>query len=809
MQSLVLASTPPQHAPSRPRRTTSGSAGSVVAFRDNTTNADPTGSLSRGNSASFMETHVGMGSWRSLSARMSTSTKTAEPSPPLPHTRSIPKSASYVKVEGFNAPADDTLASSPPLSPGRDIGRASSLLSRQLSVDNMTTTTTTLTRPIPSSGSLSTLAERLEAQVMHGEAAIKPSFPASSTTAHPTPTTDDPLLRQLSSQYPVFHEPLVARAFAIARTGHYGNQPAFARCAGAATIIAELGADEVAVAAALLHDVLERSMFTEPQLREKLKSDEAVELVKRISHMAYVCQKYRGAKNTTALDGTASQKDASLAHGPSGVASHLVDMLVAQGPPRALLVRLAVALQEARALEASSRTAQHRGWAGAAPPPTAAASRVARRQRAAAEALEVWAPLANRLGVWSVKAELEDRAFCTLRPDAYAELRERLEEAQEPTRLVALVDALRAQLQAAGVEYIDLSGRPKHLWGVWRKMQVKGYSAERVRDVRGLRVIVKSREDCYLALRAVERAWAVVGESKNYIKAPKANGYQSLHCVADPGDGHLVEVQIRTDKMHYLAEYGAEAAHWRYKEKKSDVESTTTAAALPPSPPLPLSSLHTNGNTSHNRETNWAKFMTSLHVVRDKKCRPSGSPSGDQSLASILASMDGGAMSSSDEDSPSPSHPLSRGLGTSPGNNRRTFQEYIAASGQCPVPPEEERALVAVVAGGSFSVAELPAGTTVSQLLRSCSSGGGNSTTAIANATVSTPTPTLSAVVNRHVVEAREVGSMVLRAGDVVELYAEQQQVLPPPPVRTPCVSGNMLPIAGLTKKLAMADLSS
>ncbi|KAH7619931.1 hypothetical protein Ndes2526B_g05175 [Nannochloris sp. 'desiccata'] len=773
--SAPLASTPPQHTPSRPRKP---SGNGVVAFRS--TDNNEVGSYPHGSS-SVIESE----SWRSGLSRNSASV--AASGQTIAPTRSLPKSASYVKVEGFEAPGGETATTgtSPPLSPGKDTNRAPSLLSRQLSVDNLST----LARPIPASPALASLAERLEAQVQ-AESAVKPAS-VQSRTAEVTKKPDNTLLKQLQGQFAVFSEPLVIQAFSIARAAHqlHADNPrgeaAFARCAGAAVILAELGADEVAVAGALLHDALDRTMFSEPQLRDMLRNDEAFELVQRVSHMGYICQKYRSASNSTALKNTA--KDPSAAAGEFGVASHLVGMLVAHGPPRALLVRLAVALQEARVVGTASAGIPRPSWGSHA----VASDRAARRHRIAAEGLEVWAPLANRLGVWSLKAELEDRAFRTLRPAEYAELRDRLEAVQEPTKLVALVDALRAQLQEVGVEYLDLSGRPKHLWGVFKKMETKGYSADHVRDVRGLRVIVKTREDCYLALRAVEKAWGMVGESKNYIKAPKANGYQSLHAVADPGDGHLVEIQIRTDKMHYLAEYGAEAAHWKYKER-----AVASSAAAPSIAAIAGSAKDGGVGIGAAREANWAKFMTSQHVLLDKKCRPSGSPDGDQSLASILASMDGAVGGSSPEvENPTVGAPASGNAnaapGTSPGSSKgRTFQEYIAASGQRPTPPEEQRSLVAVVAGSAFSVAELPAGTTVGQLLKYCGAEGG------AGAPLSRSS--LHVVVNRHV---ETEYSTVLQAGDVVELYADTSTTPAP-------ASGNVMAVGSLSKKLKNADLN-
>lgn len=740
--SVPLASTPPQHTPSRTRRTTSTG---VVAFRSTASEGDPTGSVPHGTS-SIAEAD----SWRSLPNR---STPRNEQSS-LAHTCSVPKSVSFVKVEGFDAPSKDAVSTSPPSSPSID--RAASLLSRQLSAENLGS----LLRGPSSQSPIRT------EQPPKIKTARAPSF---SSWSSPSSGEHAGLLRHLQSRFPVFSEALVVRAFSIAKLAHCAptedtspqvdGDRAFSRSAGSAAILAELGADEVAVAGALLHDVLDCTSFTESELQGLLKHQDTFDLVQRVSHLQYVCHKYRTAGNTTALSaGNVPQR---------GVALHLVSMLVALGPPRALLVQLAVALQDMRT-SAPTRSGMPAYLSNHG---VGESKDQLRHRRNAAEAIEVWAPLANRLGVWSLKAELEDRAFRTLRPAEYAELRERLESVQQPTRLVALVDALRVQLQTAGIDYVDLSGRPKHLWGVWRKMQAKGYSAEKVQDVRGVRVIVKSREDCYRALRAVETAWNLAGPTKNYIKDPKPNGYQSLHAVADPGDEHLVEIQIRTDKMHYLAEYGADASHWRYKEGGC-LNSTST------------------GETGLAREANWAKFLTSQHVARDKKCRPSGSPSGDKSLESIIASMDdaiqGGSASSSEE-----------GLTTasvSPGSNTgRTFQEYINASGQRPAPPsaEESRTLVAVVAGSSFSVAELSTGTTVGQLLRSCGAE-------LAPRTV-------------HVMVNRQMQSdvtMTLCSGDMVELYMEPAPAPTIVPSFTKVAQGNMMPVGALARKLSSATVN-
>jgi hypothetical protein len=750
--SVPLGSTPPQQGSSRLRRNPSPG---VLAFR-NTTSSEET-QLSTSTSRSYTS-YLDSGSWRSPLGRTVSSNGT-DSRPPLSHTQSIPKSARFVKVEGF--PETSSGSGSHTQSPTvQTLPRAPSLLTRQLSHDNLGVS------PPAKSPSTSSLAHLEAAYGASPTVEPKPVTRPLSLPRRPAAPSPSAILAALQNRYPVFWEPLAVRAFHIAFHAHahdtnigdaaLGEAP-FSRAASAAAVLAELGADEVAVAGALLHDVLDRTMLVESQLRTMLGSDETLELVKRVSHLGYVAQKYRASINGGAAASTTSRMSsgAKLTE-PNAAATQMVNLMVVNGSPRALLVRLAVALQDARWLDS-------RGGVAGTPPATAAA-REARRLRAATEALDVWAPLANRLGVWSLKAELEDRAFRALHPAEYHELRERLEAAQEPTQLVNIMDRLRSQLQDLGVEYLDLSGRPKHLWGVWQKMRNKGYAGtDRVRDVRGLRVIVRNREDCYRALRAVETAFSVSGTPKNYIKAPKPNGYQSLHAVADPGDGHLVEIQIRTDKMHYLAEYGAEAAHWRYKEGARGTQSGSS------------------GGTA--REANWAKYEVSQAVALDKKVRPSGSPSGDQSLASIMAAMDSALLASSASHGDSPTDGAAATAAPSKG---RSFEEYIAVSGQHPAPPgESARALVAVVVGGTFSVVELEPGTTLHGLLERCGRPLAPETDGLMIGPLS--------IVNRQ--EETDLAA-VLQPGDVVELYPAE---VPSPRTRTSRpqapMRGNMVPL--------------
>ena len=386
--------------------------------------------------------------------------------------------------------------------------------------------------------------------------------------------------------------------------------------------------------------------------------------------------------------------------------------------------------------------------------------------------MNVWAPLANRIGVWSIKSQLEDLSFSCLLPTEHDVLARCLRQAQEPTTLVKLMDGLRAALQDTDTDYLDLTGRPKHLWGVWCKMQKKGYSAEEVQDVRGLRVIVSSREDCYKVLRAVETSWKVVGQPKNYIKDPKKNGYQSLHVIADPGDGHLVEIQIRTDKMHYLAEYGAHASHWKYKEAAKAASKEVREQT---------------GDSSISREANWAKFETQKHVSIDQKFRPSGSPTEDKSLERIMAAWKEQTAKKAtmpEHDDPQPSNANSK-------MNNKPFHQYIQESGQVLLPPDEDaRVVVALVNGGTFTVETVAQGTTVADLLSGSASA----------------TPSSRHAETRVIVNRREVADhdALLKNGDAVEVHYTA--------VIAPTVSqGNLMPLrgslGGLTSKLRQVSM--
>ena len=189
------------------------------------------------------------------------------------------------------------------------------------------------------------------------------------------------------------------------------------------------------------------------------------------------------------------------------------------------------------------------------------------RENAARDTMDLFAPLANRLGVWQIKWELEDLAFRCLEPDAYKNLARQLDEKRvdRETYISNVVQLLRAELAGAGIAG-EVAGRPKHIFSIWRKMQGKGVGLEDLFDVRAVRVLVDDVKACYSVLGLVHNLWTPVPrEFDDYIAKPKANDYRSLHTAVVGPDGKVLEVQIRTHEMHQHAELGI-AAHWRYKE---------------------------------------------------------------------------------------------------------------------------------------------------------------------------------------------------------------------------------------------------
>ena len=325
-----------------------------------------------------------------------------------------------------------------------------------------------------------------------------------------------------------FAEPLLA--------GHAldTGEDAMAHADGVAAILAGIGAAPAMQAAAYL--VYAGDWLQRPD--EVVAKAFGPSYASLVGHTRRLVQIQRAARSATASGDAAVQAEQT---------ERVRKMLLAFSHDlRVVLLRLASRLQTLR-------------WH--------AAARIDCPQDVARESRDVFAPLANRLGIWQIKWELEDQAFRFLQPGDYRRVAKELDETRSARE--SAVQALRRQVAALLASHglkAEVQGRPKHLYSIWKKMQGKRLSFDAVFDLLALRVIVADVDACYAALARLHERWPPIGEEfDDYIAKPKPNGYQSLHTVVRGDDGRAVEIQIRTRAMHEHAEYGV-AAHWAYKE---------------------------------------------------------------------------------------------------------------------------------------------------------------------------------------------------------------------------------------------------
>ncbi len=351
---------------------------------------------------------------------------------------------------------------------------------------------------------------------------------------YPTLSIDALLEHDIPAVHSKAGHELVAHAYQVAELAHEGQkrssgEPYVQHCLAVSNILAELGLDAPTLAAGLLHDVLEDTTYTREQM-EKEFGKEVLSLVEGVTKLGQ-------------FDHLDSQ--AARSYDEHQLESLRKMFLAMVDDPRVILIKLADRLHNMRTL-------------GALP--------VERRQRIARETLELFAPLANRMGIWQIKWELEDLGFRYQYPEKYHEIAQLIDE-QRPVReeyLNRVSLKLQERLKAEGVN-AEISGRPKHIYSIWKKMERKG-SFEQLYDVRGVRVIVDTVAQCYATLGIAHSMWRpIMGEFEDYIANPKDNMYQSLHTAVVADEGKTLEVQIRTREMHESAELGI-AAHWRYKE---------------------------------------------------------------------------------------------------------------------------------------------------------------------------------------------------------------------------------------------------
>ncbi len=336
----------------------------------------------------------------------------------------------------------------------------------------------------------------------------------------------------------------VGRAYDLAVAAHEGQkrasgEPFVTHPIASAQILAELGLDSTAIQAAILHDVPEDTEYSLTDVEEKF-----------------------GPEVAQLVDGVTKLSRFSTHSHEQQQAENIRKMLLAMAQDiRVVLIKLADRLHNMRTLHALP---------------------VEKQQRIARQTMEIYAPLAERLGIWQMKWELEDLAFKALEPERFRELAKLLDTRRKgrETYIERAIAELRPSLAAAGID-ADIEGRPKHIYSIWKKMQRKGAEFGEIYDVYAIRLLVDEVRDCYAALGIVHSIWRPIpGQFDDYIAVPKNNLYQSLHTAVIALDGKPLEIQIRTHQMHQVSEVGI-AAHWRYKEgTKSDREYDAKLAWL-------------------------------------------------------------------------------------------------------------------------------------------------------------------------------------------------------------------------------------
>ncbi len=326
---------------------------------------------------------------------------------------------------------------------------------------------------------------------------------------------------------------MVRKAYERAATAHHGQR----RLSGedyvnhpleVAAILADLELDAETIAAALLHDTVEDTNLTAEEVRREF-----------------------GPEVARLVDGVTKLGRISLRTDQQQQAENIRKMMVAMAEDlRVVLIKLADRLHNMRTLEPLAEP---------------------KRRKISRETLDIYAPLAHRLGIGQIKWELEDLAFRNLEPEAYKDVISRIarKRADRESLVSDLREILARELEKVGIQ-AEITGRPKHIYSVWQKMTREGKDFSEIYDLSAIRVLVDSVRDCYGVLGVVHSLWKPMpGRFKDYVAMPKSNGYQSLHTTVITHTGEPIEIQIRTQEMHRVAEFGV-AAHWTYKEGGKD-----------------------------------------------------------------------------------------------------------------------------------------------------------------------------------------------------------------------------------------------
>ena len=368
-----------------------------------------------------------------------------------------------------------------------------------------------------------------------------------------TPEQLQRLLDAVSDRMPDYDLEKIARAYHLAEAAHTGQtrssgEPFIGHPLEVAKIVADLHMDAVTIVAALLHDVLEDTETT-PETIEQEFGEGVLHLVEGVTKLKLTVDPEASPRQKRAAESARS-------------AESLRKMLLAMAQDvRVMVIKLADRLHNMRTLDALPTT---------------------RQVRIAQETLDVYAPLAARLGIWQLKWQLEDLSFKVLHPTEFGRISDMVAKTrgEREGQVNEGIEKLRARLRERGLGNAEIMGRPKHLHSIYTKMVEQKVPFEEIYDLLAIRVIVDETADCYSVLGLVHELWLPIpGLFYDYIAMPKPNGYQSLHTkVIGPG-GDPLEVQIRTRRMHEVAEYGF-AAHWSYKEGKDRAEHADKLSRL-------------------------------------------------------------------------------------------------------------------------------------------------------------------------------------------------------------------------------------
>ncbi len=378
------------------------------------------------------------------------------------------------------------------------------------------------------------------------------------TTAAAHPRGVDALLQTAASYLPAADLEKIRRAYEYAEQAHDGQLRAsgakyIEHPLAAAETVAGLRLDASTIIAALLHDVPEDCGVSLSEIETRFGAEVAklVDGVTKLSKMHWLSAEER-------VDGAGKRKvdDQAL------WAENMRKMFLAMADDiRVVLIKLADRLHNMRTLSALPEEKQ---------------------KRIARETLEIFAPLASRLGIWQLKWQLEDLSFRYLEPETYKEIASKLASRRQAREryIATAIAALQEELAKHHVQ-AEVSGRPKHIYSIYKKMQRRGVDVDQIYDQLALRVLVQTKAECYLVLGLVHSLWPPLpGQFDDYIAKPKESLYQSLHTTVVGPEGKPLEIQIRTHEMHQVAEYGV-AAHWRYKEgSKGDVKFDAKVAWL-------------------------------------------------------------------------------------------------------------------------------------------------------------------------------------------------------------------------------------